>query len=185
MEQVKRKIPTVQSLKDRVPVRKDIIHGEGMPEIARINIDYYLKRCQELGLSHLAYRVKKSPPSVNHIYNKSRRRGKGQYDIVESVKLYRDLTMEALDQTGKKWKPVGVTAGVILFANNGWIRKDGTVALVDADNKIKTALDATEIHTRIGDERFWDLHVFKVCSKKTHTDIYLFDLGDVVQYFSP
>lgn len=84
---------------------------------------------------------------------------------------------------GKGWHPTGVTAAVVLFETPQWLTKKWTVRQKDVDNLVKPVFDAVEEAVHIPDERHWEIHAYKIASKKVRTIVYLFDLGDVIDYF--
>ncbi len=90
---------------------------------------------------------------------------------------------ESMGEKRWQWKPTGVTAALILFETPLWLTAKRLVREMDVDNKVKPALDAVQQATDIPDELYWQLHVFKVLSKRPRTYFFLFDLGDVVEYY--
>lgn len=173
--------------------------GKIWPENAQLNIEYYEKKCQELGLMHLEFRVDGMPPSLNHQYEMGTRYckpgtpgafmdGKGKWRV-RSNRLkdnaidWRLVLMETMGRDRWKWKPTGTTAAVLLFETPEWLLKNRTVRQMDADNKTKPVFDAIETATQTPDHLHWEFHVYKVLSKRIRTTIWLFDMGDIVEHY--
>lgn len=133
--------------------------------------------CEEKSLSSIRFSVPDLPKSVNHQYVKTR------YNVrlSKEVQKFRELMFYSMG-SARNWKPEGVLAGVILFQSPLWITKKFTIREMDCDNRIKPILDSFEQASGIRDERFWNLHAFKVPSKSKKTSVYLFDLGSVIDY---
>ena len=77
----------------------------------------------------------------------------------------------------------GVTAAVILLESQFWLTQKREIREKDADNLVKPILDAVQNATEVPDELHWQLHVFKLPSKWNRTTVYLFDLGDLVEFY--
>ncbi len=154
--------------------------GQTWPELAQIVLQYYISRSKERGLSQLNFQVRDLPMSLNHMYGRS---GKRTF-LRPEAEEYRLLVLEALGTKRWAWKPSGVTAAVLLLESPKWITKRLEVREMDADNRVKPIFDAIEVATEVPDELHWQFHVFKIASKWTRTSVYLFDLGDVVEWYS-
>ncbi len=174
------------------------------PETAQLLIQHYAERAKSNGLVALKFRIDGLPISLNHMYEKGRgsayckpgtpggfvdksgrwrKQGEFQTRLRKEVIDWRIVVMEAMGHDRWKWKPTGVTAALILFESPNWVTSRREVRQMDADNKTKPALDAVQHATEIPDELHWQLHVFKVQSKRARTTIFLYDLGDVVEYY--
>jgi Holliday junction resolvase RusA-like endonuclease len=71
---------------------------------------------------------------------------------------------------------------MILLESPRWITKKHTIRAMDLDNRVKPMLDAIKESINSPDETNWELHVYKVASKKEQTTVAIFDLGDVINY---
>lgn len=179
--------------------------GEVWPETAQLLINHLRNHCQMRGLVNLKFAIDGLPISLNHMYEKGfgseyckegepgawldkdgrwrKRADKERSKLRQEAIDWRRVVAEAMGEDRWKWKPSGVTAAVILFETPHWLTYKRQVREMDADNKLKPALDAVQNATDIPDELHWQLHVFKVLSKRQRTTIFLYDLGDVVEYY--
>ena len=169
------------------------------PEEAQLLITHYQKKCANRGHINLHFRVDGLPKSLNHQYDRDLQfckpgtpgafQDKAGRWRVQSQRLkqevldWRVVVMESMGENRWKWKPTGVTAAILLFEGPQWLTARRTVREEDADNKTKPAFDAIEHATDVPDELHWQFHVFKVLSKRKRTSIFLFDLGDVIEFF--
>lgn len=173
--------------------------GKVWPENAQLNINYYRELCKENGLLSLEFRVDGLPMSLNHQYDigtkyckpgapGSFKDGSGRWRV-RSHRLkakaidWRLVVMETLGKSRWSWRPRGVTAAIIVFESQEWLRKDYTVRKMDADNKVKGTFDAVQAATEVPDELHWEFHVYKALSKRARTSIFLYELSDVVNYY--
>lgn len=154
--------------------------GKTWPELAQIILNYYISRARDRGLCSVHFQVRDLPISVNHMYGRSGAR----IWLKPEAENYRLMVLEALGTKRWSWKPSGVTAAVLLLESPKWITKRLEVREMDADNRVKPIFDAIEVATETPDELHWQFHVFKIASKWTRTSVYLFDLGDVVEWYS-
>lgn len=164
--------------------------GKCWPEAAKVLINHYVTQANQNQRCTLSFAVQSLPKSLNHQYIKGRSfpnsEGKSRttFRLHPETLVFRQLTQYAIGSKKLDWKPVGVTAAIILFESPLWLTQKLTVREMDADNLVKPLFDAIQQHTEIPDELNWQVHFFKVQSKKTRTIVYLFDLGDVVEYFT-
>jgi len=177
----------IKGTSSRQPVQVRLLHTrvglkEKLPKVAAALHNLFSEKCQPF------YIVVEGelPLTVNHSKFKRIRKAKtGTYyaqDVLKpEVFVFRDLVRYAT--IGRKWEPRGTTAAIILFESPNWLTLKNQVRQVDADNKVKPLLDAIQHATGIEDERHFQLHVFKVCSKKTRTVVLLYDLGDLVEMY--
>jgi hypothetical protein len=173
----------------------------GIPAVLRLLLGYYLDLSSQHRLATLSFVVPGPLPlSLNHQKKRIMTpvmqggkvvRGPGGKVLLrpsealkEEVHEYRARVARAIDEIKRKaWRPVGVTAAVVLFESPTWLTQEMRVRKEDCDNKIKPALDAAALATGIPDELHWQVHAFKVASKRIRTIVYLFDLGNVVDYY--
>lgn len=173
--------------------------GSVWPEEAQLLIQHYNRKCADRGLIALNFRVDGLPRSLNHQYendlqfckpntpgafqDKNGRWRVRSHRLKAEVMDWRIVVMQAMGDLRWKWKPSGVTAAILLFEGPQWLTARRMVREEDADNKTKPAFDAIEHATEIPDELHWQFHVFKVLSKRKRTSFFLFDLGDVIEFY--
>lgn len=179
--------------------------GVVWPETVQLLMEHYDRNCADKGLVMLKFKVDGLPISLNHMYEKGegsayvkagtpgafqdksgrwRKRGTGpSHRLRQEVIDWRIVVMEAMGELRWKWKPTGVTAAMLLFESPYWITGRRTIREMDADNKTKPALDAVQHATEVPDELHWQIHVFKLLSKRQRTTIFLYDLGDIVEHY--
>jgi Holliday junction resolvase RusA-like endonuclease len=165
------------------PVRVKLIgeFGKNIPSAAKAILDYYTKLGSEKGLTDVTFTVDGTPRSLNHMYGRNAKTG-----AVWRKPDVDDFTYRVIEALGeKRWtfKPTGPCAAIIFLESPYWITMERQVRESDADNRIKVVMDAFEKATGLPDELNWQFHVFKVASKRARTTVYIFDLGDVVEYF--
>lgn len=159
--------------------------GEYWPPAARVLLTYYEALRKDTNLPHTAFAVDALPMSLNHQYIKGKTwSGKTNFRLHPEQEVFRQLVGYAMGPKKLEWLPTGPFAAVILFEMPHWIKQDYTVKEHDADNLVKPLLDAVQRCTGVRDELAWNLHAFKITSKRTRTSVYLYDLGDVVDYFT-
>ena len=173
--------------------------GKVWPENAKINIDYYEKKCREKGLLKLLFKVDGLPMSLNNHYQQGTRFCspgtpgafqdlKGRWRV-RSNRLrpraidWRLVVTETMGRDRWLWKPTGVTAAILLFESPEWLKKDRSVREMDVDNYPKGTFDAVQQSTETPDQLHWEFHVYKVLSKRKRTTIHLYDLGDLIPYY--
>lgn len=173
------------------------IGGENWPGTSGLIIRELKKRAQASGLPYISLTVDKLPLSLNHHHDikirqkwvtdkKTGQRRKKPYAAHinrPEVDEFRYLVQNELRFSGQKWEPTGVTCAVVLFQSPAWLTKKYTPREMDADNKLKPTLDACQMATHVPDELHWEFHVYKAVSKRERTIVYLFDLGDIVEYY--
>lgn len=180
--------------------------GQSWPETAQLLMEHFQNKCDLRGLVRLNFQVDGLPLSLNHQYisgtpavyckpddpgafkdKAGRWRKKSSAGFRHTLRPealdWRMLVVEAMGRQRWLWKPTGVTAALILFESPYWLTGKRQVRENDIDNKTKPALDAVMHATEVPDELHWQLHVFKVQSKRQRTSIWLFDLGDVIESY--
>lgn len=159
-----------------------------MPHEAQILVNAMSEECKKSGRCFVNFTMQGLPMSVNHMYDRiGYKKSSGQNGVITKrkpeVDKFRLELMQAMAEKRFDWKPTGCYAAVILFESAHWLTLERKVHQMDADNRVKVLLDAIEIATDVPDELCWQVHLFKVASKRTRTTVYLFDLGDVVEYY--
>lgn len=72
---------------------------------------------------------------------------------------------------------------MIFYQSPHWLTKRDTIRDMDGDNRVKALFDAIQETTNVRDCTNWEFHCYKVASGITRTTVYLFDLGDVIQFY--
>lgn len=173
--------------------------GSSLPESARILVDHFEHKSKELGLQSLWFYVHGLPISLNHQYKQDLKfctpktpgafqDKQGRWRVRNNrlrpeVLDWRKVVIECMGDLRFAWKPQGVSAAVLLFESPYWLDQRRMVREKDADNLIKPAIDAVQHATSVPDELHWQFHVYKILSKRQRTTIFLYDLGDVVEYY--
>jgi hypothetical protein len=169
-----------------------------MPDAAKILLNHYREISSQNGLATLSFSVNAIPISLNHQHevvaafvpqgtpgsfvDKLGRTRRYSKRLREEAKVFRQLIVDALGDQRHMWRPTGITAAVILFESPEWVTARRLVREMDVDNKVKPMLDATEKATNVPDELHWQVHQFKVLCKRKRTRVFLFDLGEIVDY---
>lgn len=106
--------------------------------------------------------------------------------LKEEVKKFRLIVKAAMNSCGQDWSPKGTAAIVLIVESPHWITQKHTISEMDVDNRLKPLLDAVKLgkNATVDDCIYWDVLLFKQVAKKKRTIVYLFDLGDVVEYLS-
>lgn len=154
--------------------------GKAWPEVTQLLLKYYLENAKNKNLLWMNFKAHDLPLSLNHMYGRTK---KGKTYLRKELLDYRALVIEVMGNKRWQWKPTGVTAAIILMESPHWVTKTRHVREMDADNKVKPIFDAVENATQVPDELHWQFHVFKIQSKWKRTTVYLFDLGDIVEYY--
>lgn len=179
------------------PVRVRVMDTEnGIPPSILERISEEISECKMFGRSHLCFALNELPISLNHQYDHTQFRKKffnprtkkveirvmGGKKLKQEAHDFRAWVLQAIGADRFTWKPTGPLSCYILFQSPKWITKERKVRQVDADNKVKPLLDAIEQALETPDELVWELHTYKILGPKERTIVYLFDLGDVVEY---
>lgn len=173
--------------------------GRVWPESALLLMEHFARRCDDRGLIRMHFQVDGLPLSLNHQYKEGlafcKQGTPGAFQDktgrwrVRSRRLrpeatdWRTVLTESMGPLRFKWKPTGVTAAVLLFETPYWLTGRRTIREKDIDNLVKPTMDAVQQSTEIPDELHWELHPYKVLSKRQRTTVLLYDLGDVVDYY--
>lgn len=116
------------------------------------------------------------PKSVNHQYVKTRHHTFLDPRIREFRKMIKART-GSLKFTGK------LVSAILLYYSPKWITKEQRVRRMDLDNKVKAVFDALAHAIDLKDENVWEYHTYKMPSKQEKLVVYLFDMGDLVEYY--
>lgn len=130
--------------------------------------------------SSLSFAVNLLPPTVNSMYTHTRHNTR----LTKETKDFRTLVKMAIGANKFGFKCGGTVAVLIFLESPKWITLKHTVREMDTDNRIKPTLDAVKEAIGVPDETNWELHVWKLASKNTRTTVHLFDLGDVVNFYT-
>jgi Holliday junction resolvase RusA-like endonuclease len=132
--------------------------------------------CHESDGKFYSFGVRGIPKTVNSIW-KIRADGRSHKDkrakSFEEELLLRGRTV--IKAPVKK----GVFAILIAVESPGWIKQDGTVRETDIDNLMKSPIDGIK-ELIGGDHLVWDVHAFKVQSRREYTTVVIFELGDII-----
>lgn len=173
--------------------------GKTWPATVQLLTEHFNENALKLGLQRLHFQVDGMPLSLNHQYHErlafckpgtpgafQDRSGRWRVrskELRSEAHDWRLVLTQAMGPLRFKWQPTGTTAAILLFETPHWLTGKRQVRQMDADNKTKPALDAIQEATEIPDELHWQFHVFKVLSKRQRTTIFLYDLGDIVEYW--
>ena len=173
--------------------------GDVLPDLARLITHHLDRRCDEQGLVRVKFQVDGIPISLNHSYDEGtafcREGTPGAFQdkngrwraynkrLKPAVLNWRAVAAESIGQLSGKWQPTGATVAVLLFESPYWLTLKREVREKDVDNLIKPTLDAIQQASGIPDELHWQVHAFKLLSKRQRTTIFLYDLGTIVEYY--
>lgn len=152
--------------------------ANSLPPGANALIHSLAERCDQSGLKWTQFTHAGLPPTVNHMYRHTRYNTR----LTEEATYYRRAVMMELLANPQKIIGLGHTAAVILLYSPLWVTQMRQVREMDADNRIKALLDAVQHATAHRDEMHWEIHVYKVLSPLSKTQVFLFDLGSVIDY---
>lgn len=167
--------------KPAIPVRVKVVSefGRAFPPTAAALIGWF--NSQPRPLQQMSFSVGALPPSVNHMY--ARTAGGGRTLSQETLN-FRSHTAVAIGAQRFNWKPAGAVAALIFLESPHWVNKRHLITDMDGDNRVKSLFDAIQACTDVPDNTNWEHHVWKAFSRHTRTTVYLFDLGDLVEYYS-
>lgn len=152
--------------------------GEDFPETAKVIFDWALNKTRKR--DYLSFTVPELPPSVNHMYIQV---GHARRVLSPEAQTFRELVTVAIGSKRHDWKPKGVVMAMVFLQSPFWINKKHQIRDADGDNRLKSLMDAVQVTTGISDNTNWEFHVWKVPSGQKRTTVYMFDLGDVVEYY--
>lgn len=124
----------------------------------------------------LSFAVGMLPPTVNHAYIHTRYNAR----LSEEYKFFKSVVLQTVKLTNPGFKIIGTACVMLLFESPRWITKKHTIREMDLDNRVKPMLDAIKESINSPDETNWELHAYKIASKREQTTVCIFDLGDVV-----
>ena len=171
--------------------------GKNWPGTSGILIRHLREKCEKDGLSWISLVVDRIPLSLNHHqdvkirYKWSTDPRTGQrikkpfaaHINKPEVEEFLMMVKSELNYSGQRWDPKGTTCALVIFQSPAWLTKAYMPRDMDADNKLKPACDAAQWATKVPDNLHWEYHVYKAVSKQERTLIYLFDLGEIVEYY--
>lgn len=163
--------------KPEVKVRVKFVSslGNTFPPTAQAVVDWACRNNCRLA----SFAVNQLPPTVNHNYHHTRFSTR----LTDEAKAFRDLVGLSMGVHKTGWKPRGVVMAMLFFESPFWITKKHTTRDMDCDNRVKPLLDAIQYATGVPDNTNWEFHVWKIPSKLTRTTVYLFELGDLVEWY--
>ena len=173
-----------QSVRWAKPVRVKYVTDRSHPSVVSALVKYYDNIVEGLGTNKIHYSVYALARSLNHMYSRSVVKGKVHTWKKKSVDDFDLLTLEALGLERFKFKPTGPLAVIICLESKLWVTQTHQVRQMDADNRVKVVVDALEKAIETPDELCWHFHVFKVPSKMTRTTVWVYDLGEIVEFYS-
>ena len=141
-----------------------------MPTTAKLLIDMW----RGLGSRELYCSVPMLPVTQNNMYIRN------THVLVNDIHALRQLVAYTLGHRKLEWKPRGIVGAVFVFEAPLWVTKAHTIKNADADNRVKCGLDAMAMATNMPDQKVWEVHAYKLVSKRIRTRMWLFDLGEVV-----
>lgn len=164
---------------EELQIRTRVVRSFGMdmPMTASILMSSLMSRSRHLPM--LSFAVGALPPTINHMYTQV---GHRRVLSVEAQN-FRQLVTVAIGAKRFNWKPVGLVAPLIFMASPHWITKKHTLRDMDGDNRVKPLFDAIQATTGVRDCTNWEHHCWKLASAKIQTIVYLFDLGDIVEWY--
>lgn len=159
-----------------IVIRTRVVQSFGVdfPETAQLLFGWALAgpRTREM----LSFSANDLPPTVNHMYIHDR----GKRILSAEARAFRELV--ALSLGGKTWRPRGPVMAMVFFESPHWITKRHTLRDMDGDNRLKPLFDAIQAATGSNDSANWQIHAWKVASARTRTTVYLFALGDLIDW---
>lgn len=177
VQKTRRKVrPTGDIASVRVKTMRPL--GQDFPETARVIFNWAMGQAQKK--NHLAFAVPDLPPSVNHMYIQV---GAARRVLSPEAQTFRQLVTLAIGSQRLNWKPKGVVMVMVFLESPFWINKKHQIRDADGDNRLKSLCDAIQVTTGIADNTNWEFHVWKVAAPKKRTTVYLFDLGDIVEFY--
>lgn len=161
--------------KVRLNSKKDFNKNLPATAIAIINEIFKTKTRKTLSFS-----ISKLPPTVNRMYE----RGLRNTYLSKEAQLFRKQVCIALSGQKGIFLNDSVHTIMIFFESPSWITKKATVREMDCDNRIKALLDAIQHAIGLKDEKIWEIHCWKVASRSEKTTVYLFEMGDVIDFYT-
>lgn len=152
--------------------------GADFPETAKVIFNWALNQSRKR--EYISFSVPDLPPSVNHMYIQV---GHARRVLSPEAQTFRELVTLAIGSQRHNWKPKGVVMAMVFLQSPLWINKKHQIRDMDGDNRLKSLLDAVQVTTGIPDNTNWEYHVWKVPSGQKRTTVFMFDLGDVVEFY--
>lgn len=152
--------------------------GKRFPVTAQILLNAFLTQGRRR--SFLSFSLNQLPPTVNHMYQHTRFGTR----LTEEATSFRDMVALAVGHQRHTFKCGGTACVMIFLESPRWLTKKMTIREMDVDNRIKPVLDGIKNCTGVPDETNWEIHCWKVASRAERLTVYLFDLGDLVEFYS-
>lgn len=161
--------------------------GQYWPNRVNVVLGELTRNCRSKNLQSTHFALPQLPMTVNHQYDHVTHFAKGgkRYQskkLKPEVFQFRALVQETMLEDCKGWQPTGVVAAVVVFESPIWLTQTNQPRKVDSDNRLKPLFDAIEKTTLIPDETNWELYVFKAFANYERTLVYLFDLGNMIEF---
>jgi Holliday junction resolvase RusA-like endonuclease len=141
---------------------------------------WYKRRVEDERRDWIAFAVPGLPPTINKAYIKTR----WNVRLSDESKTFKEIVRLSLLNKKHSFKPTGTIAVVIQFCSPHWVTKKYEVRKMDLDNRVKILIDAVkEGLNNVDDSLVFEFCSFKVVTRSEETRVYLYDLGEVVEYF--
>lgn len=156
-----------------------------LPFSAKLLIDAYTAQCDLSGRSRIHFKIPDLPPSLNHQYvrYKNKVTGRAGQCLTKKAQSFRDVADIILRTKRHLFKNNGLMASVILLEGDCWITKDLRPKEADSDNMVKPVHDSLQVPFKFKDQEIWETFCCKCASNKNNVWVWLFDIGNDVQYY--
>lgn len=151
--------------------------GVDVPPTARLIFDWAFGE-EQRGRNSLSFSVAELPPTLNHMYQQVGHRRV----LADETRVFREMVAYAIGGRRRGWSPSQVMA-LIFFESPYWLTKKNTMRDADGDNRVKPLFDAIQHCVDVPDYTNWEFHAYKLASSRVKTSVYLFDLGDIVDWY--
>lgn len=148
--------------------------GVEFPDTACVLFNWVLSHSRKLDT--MSFSVPLLPPTVNHQYAHQG----GRRILTDEARAFREIV--AIAVAGRPWVPRCPVMAMVFLESPHWITKRHTLRDMDCDNRLKPLFDAIQNGTRAPDCTNWEIHSWKVASAFTRTTVYLFALGDLIDW---
>lgn len=160
----------------KVRVTQRATFGEAFPPTARILFEAQFSNGKTP--NYTSFAVNALPPTVNHMYISFG----GKRILSKESLAFRELV--AIACMGRQtWKPTGAVMVMAFLLSPYWVTKERVMRHADGDNRLKPLLDAAQHALNVPDHTNWEYHLWKVYAERTMTVVYMFDMGDLVEFY--